>query len=64
MTKLIFGIILIAMGVGLGIKYQDPIMDMLNLRQAEEIQDGYEDAKDSLQSGMSSLSDTVSQLAQ
>ncbi|MBD1572677.1 YtxH domain-containing protein [Vibrio sp. S17_S38] len=64
MTKLVFGLILVAIGVGIGIKYQDQIMDFLDIRQMEDVQDGYEDAKDNLQSGMSSLSDTVSQLGQ
>lgn len=64
MTKLVFGLILVAIGVGIGIKYQDQIMDFLDIRQMEDVQDGYEDAKDNLQSGMNSLSDTVSQLGQ
>ncbi len=64
MSKLIFWIILVAIGVGIGINYQDEIMDMLNLRDMEEVQDSLEDAADSLQSGVDSLSDTVSQLAQ
>ncbi|WP_086984232.1 hypothetical protein [Vibrio aphrogenes] len=64
MSKLIFGILLVALGVGIGIKYQDEIMDVLNLRDMEEVQDSIEDAADRFQSGMDSLSDTVSQLAQ
>lgn len=64
MGKLIFWVILIAIGVGIGMTYQDEIMDMLNMRDMEEVQDSLEDAADSLQSGADSLSDTVSQLAQ
>ncbi|OEF23151.1 hypothetical protein [Vibrio rumoiensis] len=64
MGKLVFWIVLIAIGVGIGIKYQDPIMDALNLRDMEEVQDSLEDVTDKFQSNMDSLSDTVNQLGQ
>lgn len=64
MSKLVFWIVLICVGVGIGIKYQDEILDILNMRDMENLYDHIEDAADSVQSGTDSLSDTVSQLAE
>lgn len=64
MAKLLFWIVLIAIGVGIGIKYQDSILDTLNLRDMEEAQDTLEDVTGRLQNSMDSLSDTVTQLGQ
>lgn len=64
MSKLVFWVILIGVGVGIGIKYQDEILDMLNIRDMENLYDHIEDAADSVQNGTDSLSDTVSQLAE
>ncbi len=64
MAKLVFWLVLIAVGVAIGIKYQDPILDVLNLRDMEEAQDTLEDVTGRFQSSMDSLSDTVTQLGQ
>ncbi|GLT14493.1 hypothetical protein [Vibrio algivorus] len=63
MGKLVFWILLIAIGIGIGINYQDDILDMLNMRDMESLYDHIEDAADSFQHGTDSLSDTVSELA-
>ncbi len=62
--KMLIWIALIVMGIFIGITYQEQIMDTLNLRHMENIQDSLEDASDSLKSNADSLSDTVSNLAQ
>lgn len=64
MSKLVFWVVLIGVGIGIGIKYQDEILDMLNMRDMENLYDHIEDAADSVQNGTDSLSDTVSQLAE
>ncbi len=64
MSKLVFWVVLIGVGVAIGINYQDEILDMLNLRDMESFYDHIEDAADSVQNGSDSLSDTVSQLAE
>lgn len=64
MSKLVFWIVLIGVGVAIGINYQDEILDMLNMRDMENLYDHIEDAADSVQNGSDSLSDTVSQLAE
>ncbi|MFV0574033.1 MAG: YtxH domain-containing protein [Vibrio sp.] len=64
MGKLIFWILLVAIGVGIGIKYEDQIMDALNMRDMEEVQDSLEDASDSVQSGIDTISKKVDELAE
>ncbi|MGB2078440.1 MAG: hypothetical protein ACPHV3_01545, partial [Vibrio sp.] len=54
---------LVALGIYIGITYQDDIMDALNMREMESVQDKLEDANSSLKDSLTDLSDKASEKA-
>lgn len=51
---------LIALGIYVGMTYQDEIKDLLNMREMESVQDKLEDTNENLKSSLSDLSDQLS----
>lgn len=59
--RLIIWAALVAAGVYIGITYQDEILDALNMREMESVQDKLEDANSDLKSSFTELSDKANE---